>query len=113
VAQEILTEPICQDKGRVFRKGSAVEDKEEFGAVLAQSLQRVRNSAGEVLELSVPLIAKGAAWGIKTYPEIALLQVIHEVAAFIIQSRDAHLSIENIRPLSFLVPMELASNTMV
>jgi hypothetical protein len=41
-------EPVGEDKGRLFGKVAVVENQEELGAVLTKTLERVRNSAGEV-----------------------------------------------------------------
>jgi hypothetical protein len=41
-------------------------------------------------------------------PQVTLLEVVDEVAALVVERRDAHLAVENVRPLGLLVPVELA-----
>lgn len=87
----MLTEPVRQDKGAFFREAAVVEDEQELGAILAQALQAVRHTAGEI-------------------PKVALLQVIHEVAALVVKRGDADPAVKDVRPLGLLVPVQLADD---
>lgn len=89
----MLTEPVRQDESALLGEVAVVKDEQELGAILAQTLQTMRHTAGEV-------------------PQVALLQVINEVAALIVQRRNAHLAVENIGPLGLLVPVQLADDAL-
>jgi len=73
---------------------AVVKDEQELGAVLAQALQGVGDAAGEV-------------------PQVALLEVVDEVAALVVEGRDADLAVEDVGPLGLLVPVQLADDAAV
>lgn len=54
----------------------------------------MRNAAGEV-------------------PEIALLQVVHEVAALVVDGSHTDFSVQDVSPFGLLVPMELSYDPFV
>lgn len=45
-------------------------------------------------------------------PQVALLQIVDEVAALVVKRRNAHLSVEHVRPLGLLVPMQFANDAL-
>lgn len=88
------TKPVGQDKGRLLGKVAVIEDDEELGSVLTETLQRVRHTAGEV-------------------PQVTLLQIIDEVAALVVESSDAHLTIKHVSPFGLLMPVKLTDDALV
>lgn len=90
----IRTKPVGQDKGRLLREVAVIENEEELSSVLTKTLQRVRDTAGEV-------------------PQVALLQVVDEVAALIVESSDTDLTVKNVCPLGLLVPVKLTNDALV
>jgi hypothetical protein len=89
-----LTKPVGQHKGRLLGKVTVVKDEQEFGAVLAQALQRVGDAAGEV-------------------PQVALLEVAKVGASLVVEGGDADLAVEDVGPLGLLVPVQLANDARV
>lgn len=45
-------------------------------------------------------------------PQVALFEVIDEVAAFVVQGGDAHGAVEDIGPFGLLVPVQLADDAL-
>lgn len=86
--------PIGQDEGGLLRKATVIKNEKKFGTVLTETLERMRYAAGEV-------------------PEIALLEVVDEVAAFVVKSSNANLSFKDVCPLGLLVPVKLTNNSLV
>lgn len=90
----IRTKPVGQNKGRLLREVAVIKDEEELGSVLTETLQRVRDTAREV-------------------PQVTLLQVVDEVAALVVESSDSDLAVKDVGPLSLLVPVKLTNDTLV
>lgn len=86
--------PIGEQECRVLGEVAVVEDEEELGAIGTEALQRVRVARWEV-------------------PEVALLEVIDKATTLGVERSDADLALENVRPLSLLVPMQLTDNALV
>lgn len=88
------TKPVRQDKGRLLGKVAVIENDEELGSVLTETLQRVRHTTGEV-------------------PQVTLLEVVDEVAALVVESSDAHLTVQDVSPFGLLVPVKLTDDALV
>ena len=81
--------PIGEQDGGVLGKVAVVENQQELSAVGIQSLNRVRNSRGEI-------------------PKIVFLYVGDEALAVGVDRGDSRASIQHERPLRGGVPMEFA-----
>lgn len=88
-----LTEPVSQDESALLREATIVEYKQELCAIGAQALQAVGYAAREV-------------------PQVTLLEVLHEVAALVVERGDTHRAVKDISPLCLLVPMQLADDAL-
>ncbi|KAH8718521.1 hypothetical protein HC256_003156 [Beauveria bassiana] len=85
---------LGRDKSRLFGKAAIVKDEQKLGAILAQALERMGDAAGKV-------------------PEVALVEVVDKVAAFVVERGDADASLEHIGPFSLLVPVKLTDDARV
>lgn len=104
-----VVEPVGEEEGALLGKVAVVKDEEELGAVLAEALEGVRDAAGEVPAES----QRRRAWKARSNaPEITLVDVVDEAAAFVVEGRDADGPVEDISPLGFLVPVQLADDTL-
>ncbi len=84
-------EPVAHHEGGVLGESAVVEDQQELHA-LVQRLDVVRHALGEE-------------------PQVALLHVVEEVAALLVDGADAATSLQHVPPLGLLVPVQLTVGT--
>lgn len=109
-----LTQPVGEDKGRLLGEATGVEDKEELGAVLAEALKGVWDTAGEVPEISFLHFSASVMSVSCCLSKLrSYLEIIDEVAALVVKRCNANLAIEDISPLSLLMPVKLTNDTFI
>ena len=84
-----VREPLVEEQRVVFGRLAVVEAEDEFAAVLADALQRMRHARREI-------------------PQAALGHVLDVRAALAVDRRDAHRAAADIGPFRRLVPVQLA-----
>ena len=85
-----MRQPVRHQQGVEFGGFAIVEGEDEFSAIRAETLQRMRQARGKV-------------------PQIALLHVRNRWAPLLVYDRDAAVVVSHHRPFRLLVPMEFAN----